>query len=87
MAKKTGKANLGPEMAKKAYEAKLSERVPYSPDWDGKPMRQKETWDSTKVKKVKAKPKPGQTVVGPLSGRPARGGMGGGIGFPNSANQ
>jgi hypothetical protein len=83
MAKKTGKANLGPEMAKKAYEAKLSAQVPYSPEWDGKPMRQKETWDNTKVKKVK----PGKTVVGPLAGRPARGGMGGGIGFPNSANQ
>jgi hypothetical protein len=83
MAKKTSKANLGPEMAKRAYEAKLSERVPYSPDWDGKPMRQKETWDSTKVKKVK----PGKTVVGPLAGRPALGGGSGGFVFPNTANQ
>jgi len=83
MAKKTGKANLGPEMAKKAYEAKLSERVPYSPEWDGKPMKQKETWDSTKVTKV-----PGKTRIGGLgTGRPARGGMAGGVGFPNSANQ
>jgi hypothetical protein len=74
MAKKTGKSNLGPEMAKKAYEAKLSERVPYSPDWDGKPMRQKETWDNTKVKKV-----PGKTRIGNLAG----GGAGGMFGIKN----
>jgi len=55
MAKKTGKSNLGPEMAKRAYEAKLSERVPYDPDWDGKPMRQKETFDNTKVRTVRPK--------------------------------
>jgi hypothetical protein len=61
--RKTGKDNFGPEFAKKAYEAKLSERVPYDPEWDGKPMRQKETYDSTKVKKVK----PGSTVIGPLA--------------------
>jgi len=74
MAKKTGKANLGPEMAKKAYEAKLSERVPYSPDWDGKPMRQKETFDNTKVTKV-----PGKTRIGNLAG----GGLGGMFGIKN----
>ena len=73
MAKKTGKANLGPEMAKKAYEAKLSARVPYSPEWDGKPMRQKETWDNTKVKKVK----PGKTVIGALAKGVSSGGVAG----------
>jgi hypothetical protein len=71
--KKTGKSNFGPEFAKKAYEAKLSERVPYDPDWDGKPMRQKETWDNTKVKKVK----PGKTVIGPLSKGLSSGGVAG----------
>ncbi len=74
MAKKTGKANLGPEMAKKAYDAKLSAQVPYSPDWDGKPMRQKETFDSTKVQRV-----PGKTRIGNLSG----GGAGGMFGIKN----
>jgi|APGre2960657373_1045057.scaffolds.fasta_scaffold406188_1 hypothetical protein len=73
MAKKTGKANLGPEMAKKAYEAKLSAQVPYSPEWDGKPMRQKETWDNTKVTKVK----PGKTVIGALAKGVGSGGVAG----------
>jgi hypothetical protein len=71
---KTGKSNFGPEFAKKAYEVKLSERVPYDPEWDGKPMRQKETWDNTKVKKIKPT-KPGQTVIGHL----ARGAKAGGL--------
>jgi len=74
MAKKTGKANLGPEMAKKAYDAKLSAQVPYNPEWDGKPMRQKETFDSTKVQRV-----PGKTRIGNLAG----GGLGGVFGIKN----
>lgn len=73
MAKKTGKSNFGPEFAKKAYEAKLRELVAYDPDWDGKPKRQKETNDSTKVKKVK----PGSTRIGKMAGGGARGGMSG----------
>jgi hypothetical protein len=72
MAKKTGKANLGPEMAKKAYEAKVSARVPYSPEWDGKPMRQKETFDSTRVQRV-----PGKTVIGALAKGVGSGGVAG----------
>jgi hypothetical protein len=73
--KKTGKSNFGPEFAKKAYEAKLRERVPYDPDWDGKPMRQKETYDSTKVRV-----KPGKTRIGSLgTGRGAVSGLGGGL--------
>jgi len=34
-----------------------------------------------------AQPKPGKTKIGNLSGRGARGGSAGGMGFPNSANQ
>ncbi len=77
MANKTGKSNFGPEFAKKAYEAMLRERVPYDPSWDGKPARQKETFDNTKVKV-----KPGKTRIGSLSGRggSARGGGAGGAG-------
>jgi hypothetical protein len=86
MAKKTGKSNLGPEMAKKAHEAKVSGLKPFNPDWDEKPQRQQTIFGDDKPYQVK-KVKPGKTVVGPLAGRPARGGMGGGIGFPNSANQ
>lgn len=93
MAKKTNKRNLGPEMAKKAYEAKLRERVPYDPDWDGKPMRQKQTWDSTRVRTVRPKTRTvggiagaGASAVNPTY-RMSRGGAGGGVGFPNSANQ
>jgi hypothetical protein len=74
MAKKTGKSNFGPEFAKKAYEATLRERVPYDPDWDGKPQRQKETFDNTKVRV-----KPGKTRIGSLgTGRGAISGLGGG---------
>jgi hypothetical protein len=78
--KKTGKANLGPEMAKKAYEAKVS-RVPYDPIWDDKPgQKQPVAWDDDKpyqVKKVKPKSKPGQTVIGPLAKGVGSGGVAG----------
>ena len=73
-AKKTGKSNFGPEFAKKAYEATLRERVPYDPEWDGKPQRQKETFDNTKVRV-----KPGKTRIGNLAG----GGLGGMFGIKN----
>ena len=74
--KKTGKSNFGPEFAKKAYEAMLRERVPYDPERDGKPQRQKETFDNTKVRV-----KPGKTRIGSLgTGRGgAVGALGGGL--------
>jgi hypothetical protein len=43
---------------------------------------------STTAKDAKLKPKTSSTRIGTMgTGRPARGGMGGGVGFPNSANQ
>jgi hypothetical protein len=65
MAKKTGKANLGPEMAKKAYEAKVSGLKPFDPNWDDKPARQRQILDGTKVT---TKPGKGKTRIGKLSG-------------------
>lgn len=65
MAKKVVNRNLGPEMAKKAYEAKLDWKGVIDPWEDNK--KQKPTGDSTKVRVV-----PGKTRVGPL----ARGGAG-----------
>ena len=74
MAKKTGKANLGPEMAKKAYEAKVSGLKPFDPNWDDKPARQRQILDGTKVTT-----KPGKTRIGKLAG----GGAGGMFGIKN----
>ena len=78
--KKTGKDNLGPEMAKKAYERTLAgvpgnKLGPYVPDWNPKPTgpeRAIPAWDDDKpgqVKVIKKKntPKPGSTVIGPLA--------------------
>lgn len=74
-AKKTGKSNFGPEFAKRVYETTLREQVPYNPEWDGRPQRQKETFDNTKVRV-----KPGKTRIGTLgTGRGAVGGFGGGL--------
>ena len=76
MAKKTGKSNLGPEMAKKAHEAKVSGLKPFNPDWDEKPQRQQTIFGDDKPYQVK-KVKPGQTRIGNLAGG-TRGGMAGG---------
>ena len=76
MAKKTGKANLGPEMAKKAYEAKVSGLKPFDPNWDDKPARQRPILDTTKVT---TKPGKGKTRIGKLSGA----GLGGVFGIKN----
>jgi len=67
MAKKVTNRNLGPEMAKKAYEANQYWEGVIDPWKDNK--QQKPTGDSTKVKVV-----PGKTRVGPLA---RRGGAGG----------
>lgn len=62
MAKKVTNRNLGPEMAKKAYEAKLNWGDSVIDPWlDNK--KQKPTGDSTKVKVVS-----GKTRIGPLAG-------------------
>ena len=90
--KKTGKSNLGPEMAKKAYERTLAgvpgnKLGPYVPDWNPKPTgpeRAIPAWDDDKpgqVKVIKKKntPKPGTTRIGGLgTGRGAISGLGGG---------
>jgi hypothetical protein len=78
--KKTGKDNLGPEMAKKAYERTLAgvpgnKSGPYDPIWNPKPTgpeRAIPAWSDDKpfqVKVIKKKntPKPGSTVIGPLA--------------------
>jgi hypothetical protein len=78
--KKTGKDNLGPEMAKKAYERALAgvpgnKSGPYDPIWNPKPTgpeRAIPAWSDDKpfqVKVIKKKntPKPGSTVIGPLA--------------------
>ena len=73
--KKTGKANLGPEMAKKAYEAKVSGLKPYDPldIWSEKTgVKQPVAWDDDKPYQVK-KVKPGKARIGNLAG--GRGGM------------
>ncbi len=74
--KKTGKANLGPEMAKKAYEAKVSGLKPFDPMWDDKPEKQRVIWDDDKPYQVK-KVKPGQTRIGNLAKGVASGGVAG----------
>ena len=79
MAKKTGKANLGPEMAKKAYEAKVSGLKPFDPNWDDKPARQRQILDGTRVT---TKPGKSKTRIGNLA-RPGGAGLGGMFGIKN----
>jgi hypothetical protein len=74
MAKKVTNRNLGPEMAKKAYEAGLNWKGVIDPWEEAFNKKQKPTGDSTKVKVV-----PGKTRIGPLAG----GGPGGMFGTKN----
>lgn len=87
--RKTGKDNLGPEMAKKAYEKKLAgvpgnKYGPYDPIWNPKPTgpeRAQPNWSDDKSFQVKVipkrnTPKPGSTVIGPLA-KGASGGVAG----------